>query len=278
MKEPTSIRKSPLRLIKDIAKHGIDRAGLEPLLFRYHEWRVARQAGGEPIPTVDGAGLALPSLYLMTLVAGEANWQGFLESGKAQADVIANLVERNGGKFHKAQRLLDLGCGCGRIARHIPKMSEAALFGVDYNPRLVKWCDKHLPGTYTRNKVSPPLLFPDGYFDAIWLLSVFTHLRIETQNLWLAELKRVLRPGGIVVITFHDENHPGLDLVGLSPEVLLQQGTHIHNDRAEGSNFISTFQTRNFAHSQFEDVFDVCEIIPSQETVLVQAAAVLRRR
>ena len=270
--------KTPVQQMKALFKRGIDVARLDPLLFRYHEWRLARQAGGEPMPVADMDGVPLPSLYLMTLVAGEANWQGFLESGKAQSDIIADLVERNGGKFREAQRLLDFGCGCGRIARHIPKISEAALFGVDYNPRLVNWCAKNLTGTFARNQLMPPLSFPDGYFDAVWLLSVFTHLRLETQNAWLAELRRIVRPGGMVVITFHDENHPGLDLVGLSPETLLREDIYIYNDQAEGSNYISTFQTRKFTRGQFGEFFEVCEIIPSRETALVQAAAVLQRR
>ncbi len=277
MSRSEPIRKSPLRWAKDAVKKGIDVARLDPVLFRYHEWHVARKASSEPVPVADENGIPLPSLYLMTLVAGEANWQGFLESGKAQANVIADLVERNGGKFRQARRILDLGCGCGRIARHIPSVSEASLFGVDYNARLVSWCRKNLPGTFVRNQLTPPLSFPDGYFDAIWLLSVFTHLRIETQNLWLAELARVVRPGGTVVITFHDESHPGLGLVELTSEELKRQGTHIYNDQAEGSNYISTFQTRDYIRAQFGAFFEVCEIVPSRETSLVQAAAVLRR-
>ncbi|MEO0675772.1 MAG: class I SAM-dependent methyltransferase, partial [Pseudomonadota bacterium] len=46
----------------------------------------------------------------------------------------------HGGAFHEAERLLDLGCGCGRIIRHMPGHSKAALYGVDYNSRLVRWC------------------------------------------------------------------------------------------------------------------------------------------
>ncbi|MEL6506198.1 MAG: class I SAM-dependent methyltransferase, partial [Pseudomonadota bacterium] len=266
---------TPLSAVKALAKTGLHRAGLEPLLFRYHEWRMARRPEVAPVPPTDDAGLPLPSAYLMTLVAGEPDWRRFLEGGRDQARTIADLVTRHGGAFHEAERLLDLGCGCGRIIRHMPGHSKAALYGVDYNPRLVRWCARNLPGTFAQNQVTPPLEFPDAHFDAVCLLSVFTHLRLDTQNQWLAELARVVRPGGTVVVTFHDETHPGLDLVGLTEEALLEKQFHIHNDRAEGSNFISTFQTQDFMQSQCKEHFTVCEIVPSRETPLIQAAAVL---
>ena len=255
------------------------------LAFRFHEWWLSRKnekarlrEDDTPWPQADENGLAIPSAYLMVLVAGHSDWRSFLSSGEEQLNVIAYLVERNGGTFRNAARILDLGCGCGRLSRHAQKISNAELVGVDYNPRLVNWCAENLPGTFAQNQVTPPLNFPDEHFDAIWLLSVFTHLRFETQNEWLQELARIVKPGGTVVITFHDEHHPGMDLIGMAAETLIEKQTHIHNDQAEGSNFISTFQTQDYTRKQFSEWFDVAEMVPSQQTALVQAAAVLRRK
>ena len=283
MSDPSN-EKAPLSGLRRLVRKGIDKAGLDPVLFRYYEWSLARKGArdgerlnSEAWPKTDPDGLALPSAYLMTLVAGHADWRGFLSTGKNQLDVIADLVERNGGVFRAAERVLDLGCGCGRISRHVPAISQAALFGVDYNPRLVKWCAGNLPGNFTQNQLTPPLSFPDNHFDAVWLLSVFTHLRMETQDAWLKELARILKPGGTAVITFHDEDHPGVDVAGLDRDQLLETGHYIHNDRAEGSNFISTFQTRAAVRAQFGQWFEVQEIVPSQSTALIQAASVLRK-
>ncbi len=280
--------KSLAEKAETLIRAGINKAGAGPLLFKYagplvfkyHEWRVAKSTTEvqDPIPEIDEHGLPIPSRFLMTLVAGHSNWQRFLTSGETHSTIIADLIERNGGRFKNAKRVLDMGCGCGRIARHVPRISDAELFGVDYNPTLSNWCSKNLPGHFTRNKLTPPLNFPDQHFDAIWLLSVFTHLRIETQNQWLQEFHRVLRPGGIVVITYHDEKHPGLELINFSEEQLIKEETHIFRDQAEGSNYIATFQSSDFARKQFGKLFEVCEMIPSCETELIQAAAVLRRR
>jgi hypothetical protein len=49
----------------------------------------------------------------------------------------------------------------------------------------------------------PPLPYPDGHFDLVFNHSVFTHIDARRQDLWLAELRRVLRPGGIALLTVH---------------------------------------------------------------------------
>lgn len=49
------------------------------------------------------------------------------------------------------------------------------------------------------------MLYPAGYFDVAYCFSVFTHLNERMQNLWLLELKRILKPGGILLLTVHGE-------------------------------------------------------------------------
>jgi SAM-dependent methyltransferase len=57
-----------------------------------------------------------------------------------------------------------------------------------------------------RSEVDPPLPFEDNSFDLIWAISVWTHL---TDNAlpWLAEMHRILRPGGIFIPTYMGESH-----------------------------------------------------------------------
>ncbi|MEO0983635.1 MAG: class I SAM-dependent methyltransferase [Pseudomonadota bacterium] len=262
--------------LRDAARGVLKATGLAHWRYRYHEWAQSRT--DDPPPEVDENGLPIPSAYLMYLIGGTTNWRFFLKSGEEAVNTFADAVERAGGDFRGASRILDLGCGCGRLARHIPKRSGATLYGVDYNPRLVRWCAKNLPGVYARNRLQPPLDFPGARFDVAYLLSVFTHLRIDTQNAWLAELARVIRPGGFALVTFHDESHDRLSWVDITPERLVEEGAIVCNDASEGSNLISTFQSRAQAEAQFSAHFDVAEIIDSQATPIKQAIAVLKRR
>jgi len=49
----------------------------------------------------------------------------------------------------------------------------------------------------------PPTGFADASFDAIYGISVMTHLTAAARDAWLEELARLLRPGGIALVTFN---------------------------------------------------------------------------
>jgi len=82
----------------------------------------------------------------------------------------------------------------------------------------------------------------------------------------------------IAIIAWRAGDHGDPTWWSVTREVLMREGTMIHNDNAEGSNYISTFQTRDFVRQQFAAYFEVREIVPSNENPIVQAIAVLRRR
>lgn len=259
--------------IRTIARRAAYSLGLTRFWYEFRDWR---RGGAVPRRENEG-GVPLPPPALINLVVGDIDEAQFLRTGDAHLRAIAAAVDRNGGDFRNAERILDFGCGCGRLIRHAPKLTSAALYGADYNRVLSKWCSENLSGEFQTNDLRPPLGFPDRYFDVVYLVSIFTHLRLATQNEWLAELRRVVKPGGLVLITFHDEDHPGLAETGATPESLVAQGFLVHNDAAEGSNFIGAFQSREFVRGQFSAQFEVAEIASSGETGMAQALAVLRR-
>ena len=250
--------------------------GVRHWLYRLHEYRLANAS--DDWPKADESGVPLPSAYLMQTVVGHSDWRKFLEHGGETAQVISDIVTRNGKPFEEAHRLLDLGCGCGRVIRFMPNLTKAELHGADYNGRLLAWCRANLPGHFRRNKLLPPLPYGSDEFDVIYLLSVFTHLRLASQRLWLAEFARVVSPGGIVVITFHDEDYVELIAEPVDREALARDGFTIRNDFSEGSNAMASFQTRALMEEICREHFDVCEIVGTHKSELQQAYAVLRRR
>ena len=54
------------------------------------------------------------------------------------------------------------------------------------------------------NGFAPPLPLPDAHFDVVTAFSVFTHID-ELDSPWLLELRRILKPGGLLDATIHDE-------------------------------------------------------------------------
>ena len=82
-----------------------------------------------------------------------------------------------------------------------------AIHGCDYNPSLVGWCNANLEFAEVRaNRLSPPLPYPNEHFDLLYALSIFTHLTTELAERWLAEMHRVIRPGGMLWFTTHGES------------------------------------------------------------------------
>jgi len=78
------------------------------------------------------------------------------------------------------------------------------VYGVDIDNEAITWCERKLPfADYRVIAPNPPLPFPNDQFDLIYGLSIFTHLDEEAQFAWLAELRRVSRPGGILLASTH---------------------------------------------------------------------------
>ena len=264
-----------MNALKQSAWRLIERAGFAPLYYRFHQWR-AVQAAAKP-PPADEDGVPIPPASLIYLVVASTDWRAFVATAPA-VKVYADACDRNGGDFAGAQRILDLGCGCGRLARHLPKFTRAEIHGADTNARLVRWCAANLNGVFTVNRNLPPLDYPDAWFDIVYLHSVFTHQRLATQNAWLGELRRIIRPGGLALVTFHDEGQRELLQTGVSADDVVRRGHVVVNDRAEGSNFMAAFQSRKHTREQFASFFEVAEIVGSEASGLGQALAVLRRQ
>jgi ubiquinone/menaquinone biosynthesis C-methylase UbiE len=99
--------------------------------------------------------------------------------------------------------VLDFGCGWGRIIRFFLKdVSGNDLYGVDVNADVIEICRRH--DRWSRFAVvspSGPLAFPDASFDLVCAFSVFSHFAEDVHALWLAEIRRVLKPGGLLIAT-----------------------------------------------------------------------------
>jgi SAM-dependent methyltransferase len=97
--------------------------------------------------------------------------------------------------------VLDFGCGSGRLLRWLlPHVDAGAtLTGCDLHEPSVRWLREHYPSTVRlfANDPEPPLPEPDDAFDLVCAVSVFTHVTSWAD--WLLELRRVLKPGGLLV-------------------------------------------------------------------------------
>jgi SAM-dependent methyltransferase len=178
----------------------LQRAGLLLPAYRtYERLRSLRGGGGTA-----GDGLPMPPAWLRVRVAGTADLDWFLEGGRLGEESIRAALGRHGLAVEELGALLDFGCGCGRVTRRWAGLD--GVHGTDLTPEAVEWCSRNLPfGRFETNGLAPPLTFREGSFDLVYALSVFTHLTVELQLAWLAELRRVLRPGGLLLLTTHGQ-------------------------------------------------------------------------
>ena len=155
----------------------------------------------------------LPSAELarrVGVVDQDSPLSSFDELGAATKRTLVNLQPEG---WFDGRRILDFGCGSGRLLRYLlPEAERCEIHGCDIHEPSIEWIQRNLvpPMHVFVNGETPPLPFPDEHFDLISAISVFTHLTTYWAD-WLLELHRLLAPDGRLVATFLGE--------GMSPSI-----------------------------------------------------------
>lgn len=212
--------------------------------------------------------MPIPPAHLMERVIGTQRVDAFLTfaltcmgqylEGIARATPLANV-----------KRLLDWGCGCGRVTAHYLMLdSGPEVVGCDIDGEDIEWCRGHLsPGQFDVTSPFPPLPYDSGSFDAVVSLSVLTHLTRRQQLDWLAEMDRILAEDGVFAASvlgpwgadrrsdryfadrianeeFFDDVHDSV-LDGIAPE----------------GYYRATYQRESYTRASFARFFDVIDYI-----------------
>lgn len=99
-------------------------------------------------------------------------------------------------------RILDFGCGYGRVARHFRAVFPASKLTVaDRIPEAVDFCASRFNAAPIYCDDDPTQLSIRDSFDLIWVGSVFTHIDHPRWYAFLSLFDRLLRQGGLLVFS-----------------------------------------------------------------------------
>ncbi|MEO8275483.1 MAG: class I SAM-dependent methyltransferase [Thermoanaerobaculia bacterium] len=175
--------------------------------------------------------IPLPPESYRRLVCGE-DWEKFEEHGRGLFEML-----REFGFLDPGARLLDIGCGCGRLPRFLVDLPLGGYDGFDRHPGMIDWCQEAFTpladrfrfhcfdlasayeeidgvgGSQTVEQFAFP--FPDGEFDSIVASSVFTHLDVDDVRAYLERIHGWLAPAGRAYVSvFHLDGESSRDGLG----------------------------------------------------------------
>jgi SAM-dependent methyltransferase len=145
---------------------------------------------------------SFPDSQIQRNFVGSAGVQA-LEEGLLFYRVLKEQCRKAGRPLSPETKVLDFGCGWGRIFRFFLKDVRAEnLLGVDLDPEIIQVCQETIKGArFEVVPARPPTSIPDASFDVIYAYSVFSHLAEEVHLAWVQEFARILRKGGLVLAT-----------------------------------------------------------------------------
>jgi SAM-dependent methyltransferase len=241
--------------------------------FRRMGHRESRRLRVERVAYESQSGLTtpLPDAELVFLVQGNRDVAAFDETRRGSVEaLIAYLVEVGIG-YGDFGTILDFGCGCGRVLAGWEGRLAAAtrLLGCDVNEVLVEFCRGHIGhAEVVRCGYYPPLPYADGSVDFVYAASVYTHLSVAAMLQWTGELARILRPGGITMVTTMG-SYFAPQLAGISERGAIQlaergYAVELYGSAEEtwkGSNRYGAFVSADFVRRLFIG-FEVVRVFP----------------
>ena len=149
---------------------------------------------------------ALTPEAAMAAVDGSSNEEILQHTGRWSADQVSTALDIN-----EKDRVLDLGCGVGRIGRELAPRC-AYWTGVDVSENMIEHARKRLEKldntSFHALERSSLEMLDDGQIDKAYSIAVFCHMDKEDLYLYLQDLHRVICTGGLIFVETWNLVHP----------------------------------------------------------------------
>lgn len=157
----------------------------------------------------------------------------------------------------KSARVLDVGCGYGRTLEELYQMDYRDLLGLDFSAGMIQRGHETYPYLDLRVKETERIDLPDNSVDAVILFAVLTCIiNDQEQRALIGEIKRVLRPGGVLYVNdflLNDDERnlkryeQFADEYGCYGVFRLPEGAEVrHHDKRWIETLLSGFEQKEF--------------------------------
>ncbi len=204
-----------------------------------------------------GPAAPLPPALFRYRVSESLSVPVFLLIGERCAQLISTHL---GPQLHSDCQVLDFGCGCGRTLRWLlPAYPDVHFHGLDVDPEAITWCQANFSAASF--SIDPPA----SKFDAIYCLSVFTHLDEAAQDHCLAMLHGLLKPNGVLLFTVHGPNATRNLRPAQQKELQSTGFLHLTSTKLRGivpPNYHTTWHTQCYVATRLAPLFPRVEYHP----------------
>jgi len=227
---------------------------------------------------------AMPSPEQIERVIGRPDAEAYLRGGATLTGrfdaYLRNRFDRTLASF---DHVLDWGCGAGRLSRYLARLAPR-LTGVDIDMDNIAMCRQFMPsGHFASVAPQPPTPLAPGSIDLVIGMSVLTHLNESNQNAWLAELQRVVRPRGLLLLSIAGKAQSHLyqdwgDNWLTTHRLGLRTGgpnTQLRNVLDDAEYYRDVQHSHDYVAATWQRFFDVLDIVPAlacgQDLVVLRA-------
>ncbi len=155
--------------------------------------------------------------------------------------------------------ILDWGCGLARVVQFLPEtLPGGNYFGCDINSTRIRWNKSHHPAIAFSAITGITLPYANQQFDGIYGLSVLTHIDAASQLHWLKELHRILKPGGILIVSTQGESYYH-QLNPAQLKNLIHSAAFSNPYQEDGHRMMSTYHHAPHFKQELENIFSVLE-------------------
>lgn len=129
----------------------------------------------------------------------------YLADGWRTLSELMVLLERVGRPLMSMESVLEFASGFGRFTRHLAPLLPGRLTCADVLPGAMAFAAEQFRVATMESSFEPESLEFARQHDLVFVLSLFTHLPVADWGRWFKALARATRPGGLLLISFHNE-------------------------------------------------------------------------